>query len=159
MPILTKSGRVVIAESISLRNVHVAWGTGNGSWVTPPSEDPNATALLAEVGRRTANTVGFVTPDVAGEIVLPGGRFTASLTPTNYLHVACNFEFADASGSVIREFGVFVGSTMVTGLPGGQRYFEPSEVATPGRLLHLENIEPIYRSPAIRESFQVVVAF
>lgn len=159
MPILTKSGRVCIAESITLRAVHLAWGTGDGAWVSPPSENPNATALLAEVGRRTANVVGYVEPDVTGEIVLPTGNFTVSVTPTNSLLVTVNFDFADASSAVIREFGIFVGTETDVGLPGGQRYFTPGQVTDPGTLLHLENIAPIYRSPAIRESFQVVITF
>jgi len=159
MSILTKSGRVCIAESISLRAIHVAWGTGDGSWITPPSEDPNATALLAEVARRTADTVAFVVPDVDGAIVLPTGNFSLSGTPTNNLYIKTSFDFADASSTVIREVGIFIGSVMVTGLPGGQRYFPPGDVDDPGRLLHLENIEPIYRSPAIRESFESVITF
>ncbi len=159
MPILTKSGRVCIAESLALRAIHLAWGTGDGAWMSPPSEDPNATALIAEVGRRTVDTIGFAVPDDAGDIVLPTGTFSVSGTPTNNLLIEVEFDFLDAQSSVIREFGLFVGSTMVGGLPGGQRYFAPGDVATPGRLLHLENIAPIYRSPAIRESFQVVITF
>lgn len=159
MPILTKSGRVVIAESIKLRPIHLAWGLGNGVWLTGPSEDPNATALMDEVGRRTANSVEFVVPDVAGAIVLPTGNFTVSATPTNSLLITTNFDFLDAQSSVIREYAVFVGSEMIAGLPGGQRYFVPAEVDDPGRMLYLENIVPIYRSPAIRESFQVVITF
>ncbi len=159
MPILTKSGRVVIAESVKLRPIHIAWGTGDGAWLTAPSEDPNATVLLDEVARRTANSVEFVVPDEAGAIVLPTGSFTISPTPTNSLLITTNFDFLDAQSTVIREYGVFVGTELIGGLPGGQRYFLPAEVADPGRLLYLENLVPIYRSPAIRESFQVVITF
>lgn len=161
MPILTQSGRVVLAESIQLRAVHVAWGIGDGAWgSTPPSESPSATTLISELARRTANEVTFVVEDAAGDIVLPDGtKWLRSVTPTNNLFVSVEFDFTDAPGSVIREFGVFVGSTVVGGLPAGQRYFLPAQVATPGRLLHLENTAPIFRSPAIRESFQTVVTF
>lgn len=160
MAVLTKTGRVVIAESIALRDIHAAWGTGDGSWTTSvPSEDVNAEALMNEVGRHAATVISFVVPDVAGEIVLPTGTFTASVTPTNHLYVKTAFDFGDATGQVIREMGLFVGSTMIGGLPGGQQYFTPGQVATPGRLLHLEHFEPIYRSPAIRESFEVVITF
>lgn len=159
MPILTKSGRVVIAESISLRPIHLAWGTGDGAWETPPAEDADAVTVLNEIGRRTASSVSFVEPDEAGDIVLPTGTFIASATPTNHLLVVTNFEFTDAQSSIIRNVGIFVGSTMVGGLPEGQRYFVPAEVATPGRLMHLENIAPIFRSPAIRENFQIVISF
>lgn len=159
MPILTKSGRVVIAESIQIRPVHVAWGTGDGAWVSPPSEDGEATELISEVGRRTADLVQFVTPDEAGTIVLPTGNFSVSETPTNHLYIKARFTFSDASSSVIREVSAFVGTEPVAGLPAGQRYFTPSEIADPGRMLHLENIQPIFRSPAIEETFEIVVTF
>lgn len=160
MPILTNSGRVVMAESIAARALHLAWGTGDGAWITPTAESAAATALMAEVGRRIASEVAFVVPDVAGDIILPSGaRFTRSVTPTNNLFIRTAFDFGDASSTVIREIGVFSNSTTDPGLPPGQQYFLPADVVTPGRLLHLEHITPIFRSPAIRESFEVVIVF
>lgn len=159
MPILTKSGRVVIAESIAARPLHLAWGSGDGTWTTPPAEDVNAAALQNEVGRRTATEVAYVVPNPSGDIVLPSGTFSRSVTPTNNLYVRASFDFADASGSVIREVGIFAGTATQTGLPPGQSYFPPSQVTDPGRLLHLENITPIFRSSAIRESFEVIITF
>lgn len=159
MPTLTKSGRVVIAESIALRAVHLAWGLGDGEWNMPPNEDIVATGLMAEIGRRTASIVGFVVSDPNGSINLPSGRFSVSQTPTNQMLVETNFEFEDSQSSVIREVGVFVGTVVAAGLPAGQRYFTPDQVDSPGRLLHLENITPIFRSPAVRENFQIVVTF
>lgn len=160
MAILTKSGRVVIAESIQERPVHFAWGIGNGAWTTVvPAEDIDATSLISEVGRRTADEVSFVVPDVAGSIVLPSGSFSPSGTPTRYLYARTKFTFTDALSSVIRELAIFVGTTFVAGLPGGQRYFAPADLATPGRILHLEHFQPIYRSASIEESFEVVITF
>lgn len=159
MPILTRQGRVVIAESIAARPLHLAWGVGDGAWNAPPSESLDATALMSEVGRRTATEVGFVVPDTAGEIVLPTGTFTRSITPTNHLYCRIAFDFADAPSSVIREVGLFSNTQVVAGLPLGQNYFLPAEVASPGRLLHLENLVPIYRSPSIRPSFEIVITF
>lgn len=159
MPIFTKSGRVVMAESISLRPIHLAWGCGNGAWTTTvPPEKVDAAGLMNEVGRRVA-AVGFVTPNPAGDIVLPNGIFSTSATPTNHLHLKAKFTFSDASSEVIREIGAFVGTELIPGLPPGQEYFLPSEVASPGRLLHLEHFVPIFRSPAIEETFEVVVTF
>lgn len=160
MPILTKSGRVVIAESITLRPIHLAWGTGDGAWISPPAEDSNATVLLNEVGRRAVSEIAYVVPDEDGDVQLPNGtKFSRSVTPTNHLLFATNFEFEDAQSTVIRNVALFIGSTTVGGLPAGQRYFVPAEIATPGRLMHLENIAPIFRSPAIRENFQIVISF
>lgn len=159
MPILTNSGRVAIAESIKAQPLHVAWGGGDGDWLEPPVENIEATALLEELGRLVATGVEFVTPDDDGNIVVPGGTFSVSATPTAHLLITANFEFSNAPSAVIREMGVFVGSEMIGGLPAGQTYFEPSQVSAPGRMLHVENFAPIYRSPAIRESFQIVISF
>lgn len=159
MAVLAKSGRVVIAESISTRTIQAAWGTGDGAWTTPPAENVDDIGLINEIGRHSATVVAFVVPDVVGDIVLPTGTFSLSGTPTNHLYVKTNFDFADGAGQVIREMALFVGGTVVTGLPPGQVYFSPAEVLTPGRLLHLEHFEPIFRSPAIRESFEVVITF
>lgn len=163
MPILTKSGRVAIAESIAARPVHIAWGAGDGAWITPPAENPDQSALQAEVGRLLASEVSYVVqvtnPALPAEVVLPTGRFNRSATPTNNLLVIGNFNFSDASSSVIREIAIFSNTTTAAGLPAGQQYFSPSEVTAPGRMVHLENITPIFRSPAIRESFEIVITF
>lgn len=159
MPILTKSGRIAIAESLAARPLHVAWGLGNGSWTTPPDEDVEATALINEIGRRVATAIGFVTPDVGGSIVLPTGTFAPSVSPTNCLYVRTEFDFADAPSAVIREIALFAGTTTNPALPPGQQYFVPGDITSPGRLVHLENVTPIYRSPAIRETFEVVIVF
>lgn len=160
MPILTKSGRVAIAESIQLRTLHMAWGSGDGAWLTPAAESPDSTALQNEVGRRLVDSTAFVVPDEDGEIILPGGvKYTLSATPTNHLYVKTKFTFTDAPSDVIRELAIFAGTLVVGGLPVGQRYFTPAQVSDPGRLLHIEHFQPIYRSPAVEENFEVVVSF
>lgn len=159
MPILTASGRVVIAESIEARPIHLAWGTGDGAWTTPPSENSAQTALRAEIGRLKATEVAYVVLNPAGDINTPTGIYSRSVTPTNNMLLGFNFDFANASSSVIREIGVFVGSTTNPALPSGQQYFVPADIVMTGRLLHLENIAPIFRSPAIKENFQIVVTF
>lgn len=160
MPILTRSGRVAIAKSLAAQPLHLAWGIGDGDWVlTVPAEDSNATGLISELGRREVTEVGYVVADPGGAIILPTGTFSPSPTPTNNLYLRTQFDFSDAPSDVIRECGVFVGSTMIAGLPAGQKYFTPAQVATPGTLLHLEHFQPIYRSPAIREAFEVVITF
>jgi hypothetical protein len=160
MSILVDAGRVSIAESIALRPIHLAWGSGDGVWVTPPAESLAATALQTEIGRRVATEVAFVTPDAGGNIVLPNDAvFNRSVTPTNHIYIRTAFDFEDGLSEVIREIAVFVGTTTSGALPPGQEYFTPAQVTSPGRMLSLENIGPIYRSPAIRESFEVVITF
>lgn len=159
MPILTKSGQIVLAESISARPLHLAWGSGDGSWTTPLAESNNSTTLLAEIGRREIVEKGYAVPNVAGSIITPNGNFNASDVPTRYLYLRVVFDYLDAIGSTIREVAVFAGSTFIPGLPGGQRYFIPSEISTPGRMLHIEHLIPISRSPTARENFEFVIEF
>jgi hypothetical protein len=159
MPTLIKSGRVVIAESIKARPIHLAWGSGNGSWSTPPQVNVDATSLISEIARRTPDEVSFVTPDPLGVIVVSQGAFSRSVTPTRHLYVRTVFEATEAPTSAIREVGLFCGSVMVAGLPPSQEYFLPSQVASPGRLFHLDNFAPIFRFSNVRESFDIVVTF
>lgn len=160
MPIITQSGRVVIAESIALRPIHLAWGLGDGAWTTPPSEASGASGLIAEIGRRKATAVGYVVPNSDGDIILPNGAtFSESVTPTNFLHLTASFDFADASSSVVREVAVFVGTVTAANLPAGQMYFTPDQIVDAGRLLQIENLEPIFRSPVVKEFFEYVIAF
>lgn len=161
MAILTKSGRTAIASAISKLPLHLAWGTGDGTWVTPPSESVDATGLMAEVGRREVTQWLFVVPDEAGAINIGSSKFSPSPSnaPTRYLYVETNFDFVEASGVVIREVAVFSDTQLIAGLPGGQKYFVPSDVDDPGIMVYLENITPIFRSPAIQENFRTVIIF
>lgn len=161
MAIIPTSGRVAIANAVTSLPFHLAWGTGDGAWVTPPAESPSATALMAEVGRRAATQWAYVVPDEAGSIVVSTGAF--SLSPggakTRHIWVASNFDFEDASGLVIREVAVFSDTEVLGGLPPGQMYFTPAQIVDPGLMLYIENITPIFRSPAIRENFEAVITF
>lgn len=163
MPILTQSGRVAIAEAISLRPLHLAWGSGDGAWLVPPAENNDATALQAEVGRRTVTTVEYVVPvldeEDPAEIEISTGRFNLAApgVKTNHLLLTTSFDFVDAVGAQIRELAIFAGTTLVAGLPPGQQYFTPAQVLEPGRLVYIEHIPPIFRSSVTRETFKLVI--
>lgn len=168
---LTTSGRAAIAKAIASRPLHLAWGTGNPAWDADNATLPslvNTSALVQELGRRTPNLVGFVTPDDAGEIVIPKGvnadgsveaaRYSHSAVPTPYLYVQTSYDFEDASESVIREIGVFMDTELVAGLPPGQRYFLPAHIAKQGLLLAAQIFTPpVNRSPAIRQTIDFVL--
>jgi len=86
-------------------------------------------------------------------------RFRAVLEPTPFLYLRVNFDFADASNQVVREVGVFLNTTVQEGLPPGQKYFTPDQLANPGRLLAIQRMDPsIARSPAVRQTFDFVLA-
>ena len=145
---LTKTGRAAIAKAISVRPLHLAWGTGDPAWDADGAVLPSlvdSAALACEVGRRTVSSVGFVEPDAAGGIVIPVGiepdgtveearyKQVEGLSP--YLYVRVNYDFNDANNAVIREMGVFMDTETKPELPAGQQYFTPSELASPGMLL------------------------
>lgn len=158
MAVLNTSGRVAVAEALSVRPMHLAWGTGDPAWdETPVAESLDATGLTNELGRVQASVVGFAEPDEIGEILVPVGRFTASNTPTNHLYLRFDFDFADAADQTIREAGLFIDTSLISGLPEGQRYFIPSEVSSPGSLVALEHFTGVVRSPLVRQQFEFVL--
>jgi hypothetical protein len=158
--ILTDSGRVAIATAVKARTAHLAWGSGDPAWPTTPPDPPgNATALLAEVARRKANQVEFAVADPAGAIIVPNGRFNISATPTQHLYFKFQFEFTDAATSTIRELAIFMDTVAAAGVPSGQWYLLPAEVASSGPMLAIERRQAIIRSATTRQLFEIVVTF
>lgn len=160
MAILTNSGRIATAASVKAQKLYLAWGAGVPLWDTlPVPESINDTALIAEIGRREASYVGYAVPDPAGDIELPSERFRLSEEPTRHLFMRFSFDYLDAPASTIRELAVFVGASPKAGLPPGQRYFTPSQMADFGRLLLLERIKKFERLASVRQMFEFVVTF
>lgn len=158
MAILTLSGRAGIAASLMERSIHLAWGSGAPEWdAAPVPESIEAGALVNEIGRRAAVSVRYCVADEAGDIVTPTGRYSESLAPTNNLYMRFNFDFTDAPTATIREAAVYVGTVVKDGLPEGQRYFAPAEIADPGLLLAIEHFPKFERSGAVRQSFEFVI--
>lgn len=156
---LKKTGRIALAELVMSRPIFVAWGTGNGSWSTPPAEDANQAGLLNEVGRHTTTTTAYLTPTVGGPISVDGATYAVSATPTNIIYITVNFEAANASTSVIREIGIYTGTVVNPALPIGQKYFLPSELTASGRAIQTQNLAPIFRSLSTGEAFAFVITF
>lgn len=160
MAILTNSGRIAMAISVKAQPIHLAWGAGSATWdTTPVPESIESTTLLTEVGRRKATYVNYCTPDEAGEIIVPTGRFSESVEPTKHLYMRFGFDFTDAPAAVIRELAVMVGSLTNPELPPGQMYFEPADVIEAGTLLVIEHIQKFERSASVRQTFEFVVTF
>lgn len=157
--IITQSGREAIAEEISTSGLMLAWGPGDGSWTTPPTEDESARSLISELGRRLPNEISFVTPSPTGDIIIPGAKYARSSTPTRWLFVSTTFDYADESTATIRQTAIFKGTVLVGGLPSGQRYFTPANISSPGKMLELANLIPIPRSNLNRETFNYVIEF
>ena len=161
-PIFTNvASRIAIATAVKARTAHLAWGTGDPAWgnVEPPAPPPNATALLAEVGRRRSTAVEFCTPDPNGAISVDEGRFAVTSTPTRNLWYRFHFDFEDGVGTTIRETAIFVDTVAAAGVPAGQFYLLPGQLASPGTLLIIERRFPIVRAITTREDMEFVVTF
>lgn len=158
--VLTTSGRIAIATALKTRTAHLAWGSGDASWGnTPPSPPANSSALLAEVGRRKATQVEYCAAAVNGAISVPEGKFDISATPTNNLYFKFHFEFEEGVGSTIREQAIFLDTVLAAGVPTGQFYLTPAQVAQAGTLLVIERRAPIIREITTRQLFEFVVTF
>jgi hypothetical protein len=160
--VLTQSGRIAIATALKARPAfHCAWGSGDVSWGnSPPGPPNNATALVAEIARRKSTLVEFCAPvasGATGTIVVPEGQFNVSVTPTSFLYFKFQFEFADAATSTIRELAIFMDTVAAVGVPAGQVYLLPADVANPGTMLALERRAPIVRSATTRQLFEFVL--
>lgn len=158
---LQDEGRTALAISFKAQPLHVAWGTGDPAWDTTPVAEPtNAVALLAEVGRRTVTSTDYVAPDPLGTIEMPSGdTFSVSAVPTPWVYVRTVFDYADADGHTIREIALFVGTQVQSGLPAGQRYFTPAQIANPGRMYLLNRDERIVRSGSTYQSVDLIIPF
>lgn len=165
MPALQDDGRLALAEAITRQTIHLAWGRGRPEWDTSPQTEPSdRSELVDEVGRRIVTFKGYarpvVSPDEPAEIELPdGSRYTASSTPTTYVYVRTVFNFEDAAGETIRELGLFVGGKPASGLPAGQRYFTPAQVAEKGRLYLVDHPGTFTRSAHVRNTFEYILPF
>lgn len=142
------------------QTIFLAWGTGDGSWTTPPPEDADALGLQSEIGRRKPLTIDYVLPDSNGDIYIVGaGRFSVSATPTNQILVTTRFDYDDALGETIREFGLFIGTVVDPLLPIGQYYFTPDQLIEVGTMFHVEHVEAFDRETGVRETMKTLVTF
>jgi hypothetical protein len=123
-----------------------------------PDVPSAATALVDEVGRRVANSVQHVVPDPAGLLeTADGNKWTVSPIATRYLYLSVLFQFSEAVSDTIREMGIFMDTAAAAGIPPGQQYLRPVEIADIGTLVLLDRLNPIIRSPSTRQGFSFVI--
>lgn len=158
MSIFVQDAASAIAQAVKTTGAWIAWGKGSVAWDSVAEPEPvTATALVAEIGRRRASVIEFVTPSPTGDIVVPQGSFAISAVPTSSLYIRCNFSNTDAVGESIREAAVFIGSTLKGTVPVGQDYFLPADIQSPGVMLMLERFAKIVRSSDFSVSLEFVM--
>ena len=143
MAILTFSGRAAIIQYLQSCPLYLAIGSGDPDWGSVPDPpDYEATGLINEVGRKKLTQAFFVNEDDNGEIQMPGGRcYSQSPAPTRHLFVRFLFNYGEGVNTLIREVGIFIHTKVKAGLPATQTFFTPDQLADPGTLLLLENID------------------
>lgn len=163
--ILPNRGREAVADAVSRRPLHLAWGLGDGAWLDAPPPDIDAADLIAEAGRRIISDWKFVVPDDDGDIVVDTGggvtgrfRLSEGNAVTQHLYINCQFDFTDGVGLAVREVALFT-NTVAEPVTPGQRYFTPDQITEKGILVYLQNIAPIFRSSATQEYFETVITF
>lgn len=161
MATLQDRGRIALARALIALPIYLAWGRGSPAWDTAMEPEPtNAAGLADEIGRRLLTSWQYVQPAAAGAVLLPdGSRYSASATPTKWLHLRWTFDYADAAGQVVRELGIFLGGSLAPGLPAGQRYFTPAQVSDVGDLYALERFERWTRSSSTINAQEMVLPF
>ena len=158
MSIFVQSAAAALAEAVKLAGLWTAWGNGSVGWdLVSVTEDVSATALLAEIGRRRANVIEHVEADPLGDIIVPQGTFAVAPAPTGILYVRTNFANTEAVGQDIREAAVFAGTTLIPGLPVGQQYFLPADIADPGVMMMIEHFPKVTRTSAFSVSLEYVL--
>ena len=160
MAIMTLAARVKIAQQLFEMPLHMALGLGGEGWgEAPPMPEYEATALVREIGRKSVFRKFYVEEDDAGEIVLPGERrFATSLTPTRHIYVQFLFDYGEGVGGAIRELGLFAGTVPKAGLPEGQMFFTPQDIADPGTLITLERPDtPDTFTPQKKGTYEEVI--
>lgn len=162
MATLTDTGRIALAKAIYDGPFCLAWGSGDPAWDSSPIIEPvNATGLVSEIARRVPDIVSYVVPDSGGTIEAPffdgtgvPQTFSVSAEPSRYIYFAFQFDKTDAPTSVIREVGLYYGTTFNT----GNDYHLPSEIVSNGALMALEYLPTkIVRSADKRCLFEFVL--
>ncbi len=158
--VLVNDGRILLAQALIDRPAYFGIGAGSADWGTsePPTAGLEQINMVTPIGYKLAHVVQFVRPDEAGDIVLTSGRYALSEQPTNHLNYRLRLEYGEVMQDV-REIHVYVDTQLVSGLPVGQRYFAPEDVAKTGRLLLAERRKPLFFDGTVGAEINLVVTF
>lgn len=122
------------------------------------AEDVDATSLITPLGFRPVTETDFVFEDPAnGTIQLTSGRYSISNTATPELYTRTSYDYEDGSGSTIRELALYMDCQVAGGLPQGQQYFTPLQMASQGIMVAVQHIPPLTRTDAIKQTFEFVL--
>jgi len=135
-------------------------GNVNVSFVPlPPAASAADTVLVDEIGRRKISTKNYVVADAGGTITVGGNKYSVSVTPTNKLYVAAIFAIDEAPDEVIREYAVFTETVVSDSVEPGESYVAVGDVVSPGFMVVINRVAPIFRNAATQQELAALLSF
>lgn len=125
-------------------------------------EDPATTEIVTPLAYKKVLTklwVQQVSPEDEFDYLVGGNHYALSIEPTRLIYVEVELRPEELSLSIIREVGIFLGTTVDVGFPEGQLLFQPEDVATLGMLYALKYYSPIIRNDYSKEHFAYILQF
>ena len=158
MALITNAGHILMARHLagleSEGITHCAIGNGDATFTdptNPPAPSVDQVSLKNETARKRFTRRSFLVPSESGPYEFTGIRYAEAGAglETSTVGIFFEFDYAEANGQTIKEYGFFadgvtyrpeVGGDLALGgvynaitNPGG-------EVATPGRLFQIKNV-------------------
>ena len=115
------------------------------------------TELNNEIGRKQISGLAYVVADTEGLIQTDTGTWTLSATPTNHILFQVSFIAGEATGTTIREFGIFVETELAETITEGQVYFPIADVVDGGIMLLKQKQAPITKDAVTEVSRNYVI--
>ncbi|ASV87311.1 hypothetical protein CES85_1647 [Ochrobactrum quorumnocens] len=170
MAVFTQDGRVALAKALYDMTLFLAVGEGLPEWDDQPRpttpEEQAAQDAVWSVLSNLENPVGvtrtrdkyFVVPDPDGDIVMAdGAKFSQSTEPTGFVFLRFQLDLDDASNNTLRETGMFVGTKLAEGVPGGKMFIPVADVVDLGKMIEVDRFSPIIRDGSIGQTFTFIM--
>ncbi|ABS14213.1 hypothetical protein I6H96_02405 [Brucella anthropi] len=170
MAVFTQGGRVALAKALLDMTFFLAIGQGDPAWdsVPPPATPEEQAALDAAmsvlvgldefVGVTRTRDKYFVAPDPDGAILMAdGARYSQSSEATQFVYVRFQLDLADASGTTLREAGIYINTVLDSAVPGGQTYIPASQITQLGSMIEVDRFAPIIRDGSIGQTFSFIL--
>ncbi len=159
MAVYTIGGREVVASLLFAQTYFLGLGRGDTAWDTALVQpSPSDIDLVDKIGVTRTRTQSYATPDTEGEIAMAdGSKFTLTGTPTRYLYLLFKLDLADAVPQTLRECGVFHGTVLDGGVPGGQMFIPHASVVNYGKLIEVDRFNSIVRDGTTEQEFSFII--
>jgi hypothetical protein len=170
MAVFTQDGRVALAKALYDMTLFLAVGEGLPAWDDQPRpstpEEQAAQDAAWSVLSKLESPVGvtrtrdkyFVVPNPDGDIVMAdGAKYSQSTDPTGFVFLRFQLDLDDANNNTLRETGIYVGTKLAEGVPGGTMFIPVADVVDIGRMIEVDRFSPIVRDGSIGQTFTFIM--